>query len=149
MNKNDYMREALDLAELAFEEGEIPVGAIVVKENQIVGRGYNKSIQSKDPSAHAEIIALREAALVLNNYRLVDSIVFTTLEPCLMCAGALVHARVSKIVFSTPDPKSGVLISNGSLIQSDFLNHWIEFEGGLLEEHSSKLLKDFFLSKRV
>tara|TARA_Y100000588_G_C14127544_1_gene870101 strand:+ start:659 stop:1108 length:450 start_codon:yes stop_codon:yes gene_type:complete len=149
MKKSDYMREALNQAQLALKEGEVPVGTVVVKDNQIIGRGYNKSIQSKDPTAHAEIIALREAALVLNNYRLTDTIVFTTLEPCLMCAGALVHSRVSKVIFSTPDPKSGVLINNGSLIQSNFLNHRIEFEGGLLEEDSSKLLKEFFLKKRA
>tara|TARA_Y100000590_G_scaffold213192_1_gene241519 strand:- start:13228 stop:13677 length:450 start_codon:yes stop_codon:yes gene_type:complete len=149
MKKSDYMREALNQAQLALKEGEVPVGTVVVKDNQIIGRGYNKSIQSKDPTAHAEIIALREAALVLNNYRLTDTIVFTTLEPCLMCAGALVHSRVSKVIFSTSDPKSGVLINNGSLIQSNFLNHRIEFEGGLLEEDSSKLLKEFFLKKRA
>ena len=142
------MEEALMEAKKALEKGEVPIGAIVVLGEDIIGRGYNQPITKNDPTAHAEIMALRDASINLENYRLKDTLVYSTLEPCLMCAGALVHARVKKLFYSASDPKSGVIESNGSLMQSAFLNHKITYEGGVLKEESSKILKNFFLKKR-
>ena len=144
-----FMKEALKLAMVAFNEGEIPVGAIVVLDNEIIGRGSNQSIKKNDPSAHAEIIAIREAASNIKNYRLIRSIMYITLEPCLMCAGALVHARIDEVIYSAHDPKSGVLTSNGNLLESNFLNHKISFKGGLLEKESAKILRKFFNKRRI
>ena len=148
MKKEFLMREALVQAKKALKKGEVPIGAVVVLGDEIIGRGYNQPITIKDPTAHAEIIALKEASNRLENYRLNEAIIYTTLEPCLMCAGALVHARIKKIIFAAQDTKSGVVVNNGGLIQSEFLNHKVSFEGGILEKQASKLLKDFFLEKR-
>ena len=148
MDKNSFMEEALIEAKKALKKGEVPVGAVVVLEEDIIGRGYNQPITNNDPTAHAEIMALRNAAMNLKNYRLKDTLVYTTLEPCLMCAGALVHARIKKLIYSASDPKSGVIESNGNLIQSAFLNHKISYEGGILKEESSEILKNFFVKKR-
>ena len=148
MDKNSFMEEALIEAKKALKKGEVPVGAVVVLEEDIIGRGYNQPITKNDPTAHAEIMALRDAAMNLKNYRLKDTLVYTTLEPCLMCAGALVHARIKKLIYSTSDPKSGVIESNGNLMQFAFLNHKISYEGGILKEESSEILKNFFLKKR-
>ena len=148
MDKNSFMEEALIEAKKALKKGEVPVGAVVVLEENVIGRGYNQSITKNDPTAHAEIMALRDAAMNLKNYRLKDTLVYTTLEPCLMCAGALVHARIKKLIYSASDPKSGVIESNGNLIQSAFLNHKISYEGGILKKESSEILKNFFLKKR-
>ena len=148
MDKNFFMEEALIEAKKALKKGEVPVGAVVVLEEDIIGRGYNQPISKNDPTAHAEIMALRDASMNLKNYRLKDTLVYSTLEPCLMCAGALVHARIKKLFYSASDPKSGVIENNGSLMQSAFLNHKISFEGGVLKEESSKILKNFFLKKR-
>jgi tRNA(adenine34) deaminase len=148
MKKEFLMREALVQAKKALKKGEVPIGAVVVLGDEIIGRGYNQPITTKDPTAHAEIIALKEASNRLDNYRLNEAIVYTTLEPCLMCSGALVHARIKKIIFAAQDTKSGVVVNNGGLIQSEFLNHKVSFEGGILEKEASKLLKDFFLEKR-
>ena len=148
MKKEILMREALVQAKKALKKGEVPIGAVVVLGDKIIGRGYNPPITTKDPTAHAEIIALKEASNRLDNYRLNEAIIYTTLEPCLMCAGALVHARIKKIIFAAQDTKSGVVVNNGGLIQSEFLNHKVSFEGGILEKQASKLLKDFFLEKR-
>ena len=148
MDKNSFMEEALIEAKKALKKGEVPVGAVVVLEENIIGRGYNQSITKNDPTAHAEIMALKDAAMNLKNYRLQDTLVYTTLEPCLMCAGALVHARIKKLIYSASDPKSGVIESNGNLIQSAFLNHKISYEGGILKEESSEILKNFFVKKR-
>ena len=148
MKKEFLMREALVQAKKALKKGEVPIGAVVVLGDKIIGRGYNQPITTKDPTAHAEIIALKEASNRLENYRLNEAIIYTTLEPCLMCAGALVHARIKKVVFAAQDTKSGVVVNNGGLIQSEFLNHKVSFEGGILEKQASKLLKDFFLEKR-
>ena len=148
MKKELLMREALVQAKKALKIGEVPIGAVVVLGDEIIGRGYNQPITMKDPTAHAEIIALKEASNRLENYRLNEAIIYTTLEPCLMCAGALVHARIKKIIFAAQDTKSGVVVNNGGLIQSEFLNHKVSFEGGILEKQASKLLKDFFLEKR-
>ena len=148
MDKNSFMEEALIEAKKALKKGEVPVGAVVVLEEDVIGRGYNQPITKNDPTAHAEIMALRDAAVNLENYRLKDTLVYTTLEPCLMCAGALVHARIKKLIYSASDPKSGVIESNGNLMQSTFLNHKISYEGGILKEESSEILKNFFLKKR-
>jgi tRNA(adenine34) deaminase len=148
MKKEFLMREALVQAKKALKKGEVPIGAVVVLGDKIIGRGYNQPITTKDPTAHAEIIALKEASNRLDNYRLNEAIIYTTLEPCLMCAGALVHARIKKIIFAAQDTKSGVVVNNGGLIQSEFLNHKVSFEGGILEKEASKLLKNFFLEKR-
>ena len=148
MKKELLMKEALVQAKKALKKGEVPIGAVVVLEDEIIGRGHNQPITKKDPTAHAEIIALKEASNRLENYRLNEAIIYTTLEPCLMCAGALVHARIKKIIFAAQDTKSGVVVNNGGLIQSEFLNHKVSFEGGILEKEASKLLKDFFLEKR-
>lgn len=148
MKKELLMKEALVQAKKALKKGEVPIGAVVVLGDEIIGRGYNQPITMKDPTAHAEIIALKEASNRLENYRLNEAIIYTTLEPCLMCAGALVHARIKKIIFAAQDTKSGVVVNNGGLIQSEFLNHKVSFEGGILEKEASKLLKDFFLEKR-
>ena len=148
MKKEFLMREALVQAKKALKKGEVPIGAVVVLGEEIIGRGYNQPITAKDPTAHAEIIALKEASNRLDNYRLNEAIIYTTLEPCLMCSGALVHARIKKIIFAAQDTKSGVVVNNGGLIQSEFLNHKVSFEGGILEKQASKLLKDFFLEKR-
>lgn len=148
MKKEFLMREALVQAKKALKKGEVPIGAVVVLGEEIIGRGYNQPITTKDPTAHAEIIALKEASNRLENYRLNEAIIYTTLEPCFMCSGALVHARIKKIIFAAQDTKSGVVVNNGGLIQSEFLNHKVSFEGGILEKEASKLLKDFFLEKR-
>ena len=148
MKKEFLMREALVQAKKALKKGEVPIGAVVVLGDEIIGRGYNQPITTRDPTAHAEIIALKEASNRLDNYRLNEAIIYTTLEPCLMCSGALVHARIKKIIFAAQDTKSGVVVNNGGLIQSEFLNHKVSFEGGILEKQASKLLKDFFLEKR-
>jgi tRNA(adenine34) deaminase len=148
MKKEFLMREALVQAKKALKKGEVPIGAVVVLGDEIIGRGYNQPITTRDPTAHAEIIALKEASNRLDNYRLNEAIIYTTLEPCLMCSGALVHARIKKIIFAAQDTKSGVVVNNGGLIQSEFLNHKVSFEGGILEKEASKLLKDFFLEKR-
>jgi len=148
MDKNSFMEEALIEAKKALKKGEVPVGAVVVLEENIIGRGYNQPITKNDPTAHAEIMALKDAAMNLKNYRLKNALVYTTLEPCLMCAGALVHARIKKLIYSASDPKSGVIESNGNLMQSTFLNHKISYEGGILKEESSEILKNFFLKKR-
>ena len=148
MDKYFFMEEALMEAKKALEKGEVPIGAIVVLGEDIIGRGYNQPITKNDPTAHAEIMALRDASMNLKNYRLKDTLVYSTLEPCLMCAGALVHARIKKLFYSASDLKSGVIENNGSLMQSAFLNHKIGYEGGILTEESSKILKNFFLKKR-
>ena len=148
MDKNFFMEEALIEAKKALEIGEVPIGAVVVLGEDIIGRGYNQPITKNDPTAHAEIMALRDASMNLKNYRLKDTQVYSTLEPCLMCAGALVHARIKKLFYSASDLKSGVIENNGSLMQSTFLNHKISYEGGILKEESSKILKNFFLNKR-
>jgi tRNA(adenine34) deaminase len=143
-----WMRKALALARRAEEAGEVPVGAILVKGDRIVGAGWNRPIGSSDPTAHAEIVALREAGQRLGNYRLVDTTMYVTLEPCLMCLGALVHARVKRLVFGAHDAKRGATGSAFKLANTDFLNHRPEFAGGILAEECGPLLSEFFLRKR-
>jgi tRNA(adenine34) deaminase len=143
-----FMREALSLAQQAAELGEVPVGAIVVKDGVIVGRGSNAPIGSHDPSAHAEILALRDAAKNIGNYRLVDCSLYVTLEPCAMCAGAIQHARIGQLVFGAKDPKTGACGSVVNLMAEDKLNHHTDVAAGVLENECGQLLSDFFKQRR-
>ncbi len=145
----DHMREALNLAGEAARQGEVPVGAVVVKDGQVIGRGFNRPITTSDPTAHAEVVAMREAAAHLGNYRLTGCELFVTLEPCVMCVGAMVHARIARIVYGATDPKTGAC---GSLVDIPALatfNHHGRFEGGVLAEECGAVLKDFFAARRA
>ena len=150
MKTNDYwMQRAFELAEKAKEQDEVPVGAVIVHENEIIGEGWNQPIFSNDPSAHAEIVALRQAGQTLNNYRLPDATMYVTLEPCAMCAGALVHARLAKLIYAADDPKTGACGSVFNLLQTNELNHKVEIEKGVMEDESRSLIQGFFKEKRV
>ena len=142
------MRQALVEAERAANVGEVPIGAIVVRDAEILGRGNNRPIQDVDPTAHAEVLALREAALAAKNYRLPGTTVYVTLEPCAMCVGAMLHARVSRVVFGAYDEKSGAAGSVLDLSDNRKLNHQIEVNGGLMAEDCGRLLQNFFKSRR-
>jgi tRNA(adenine34) deaminase len=142
------MHEALQLAARAAGQGEVPVGAVVVKDGRVVGRGYNAPILSRDPTAHAEIGALREAARVLENYRLGGCTLYVTLEPCAMCAGAILHARIARLVYGAPDPKTGACGSVVDLFAETRLNHHAEVTGGVLAAEAGKQLSDFFAARR-
>ncbi len=144
----DWMVHALEQARLAGQEGEVPVGAVVVKNGEIVGRGFNRPIGSHDPSAHAEIQALRDASRRLGNYRLTDCDLYVTLEPCAMCSGAIFHARIRHVVFGAPDPKTGVAGSVINLYESTQLNHHTDIRGGVLADDSAALLQSFFAARR-
>ena len=143
-----YMRRAMELAQRAAEEGEVPVGAVVVAGGAIVGEGWNRPIAAADPSAHAEIQAMRAASSTLSNYRLLDSTLYVTLEPCPMCVGAIFHARVRRVVFGAKDPKTGAAGSVVDLFAEERLNHHATVEGGLLAEECGELLKRFFAARR-
>ena len=142
------MREALAEARRAEAESEIPVGAVLLVNGKIVGRGHNHCIRSHDPTAHAEILAIRHASHSLRNYRLAGSVLVVTLEPCVMCAGAMIHARVEEIVYGATDPKAGVIRSHLQITDAPHLNHRIEVVSGILEEESAALLRRFFDSRR-
>jgi tRNA(adenine34) deaminase len=142
------MRRALDLARLAEQADEVPVGAVLVKDGEAVAEGWNCPIATNDPTAHAEIVALRAGGLALGNYRLVDSTLYVTLEPCAMCMTAIVHARVKRLVFGAYDPKRGAVCSALRLAEADFLNHKVQWEGGVLEGESAALLTGFFRRRR-
>lgn len=144
-----FMSRALALAQQAAKVGEVPVGAVLVLNNQIIGEGYNQTIVSHDPTAHAEIVAIRHAAQHLQNYRLENTILYVTLEPCTMCVGALVHARIAKVVFATTEPKAGSLVSARKQLETGYYNHLFSFEGGLLADEASKQLSDFFRQRRL
>lgn len=143
-----WMGEALVLAREAADRGEVPVGAVLVLDDICIGRGWNQPISARDPTAHAEIVALREAAQYLNNYRLVGSTLYVTLEPCTMCFGALVHARVQRLVYGAAEPRAGVCISQLQLPQVGFYNHTVEVAGAVRAEESAALLKAFFSRRR-
>lgn len=149
MSDEFYMREAISLARSAECLGEIPVGAVLVREGAIVGRGFNSPIGDSDPSAHAEIMALRDAARQLQNYRLPGCELFVTLEPCVMCAGAILHARIARVVYGARDPKTGAHGSVIDLFALDRLNHHTEVAGGVLAEECGQLLSGFFASRRT
>ena len=149
MQDEFFMREAISLARSAECLGEVPVGAVVVYQGQIVGRGFNSPIGENDPTAHAEIAALRDAARHLENYRLPGCELFVTLEPCAMCAGAILHARIARVIYGARDPKTGVHGSVVDLFAVDRLNHHTEVVGGLLAEECAQLLSGFFAARRV
>ena len=149
MNDEFYMREALSLARSAECLGEVPVGAVVVREVVIVGRGFNSPIGESDPTAHAEIAALRDAARNLENYRLPGCELFVTLEPCAMCAGAILHSRIARVVYGARDPKTGVHGSVVDLFAIDRLNHHAVVLGGVLAEECGQLLSGFFAARRA
>lgn len=144
-----WMAYALQLAERAAEAGEVPVGAVLVRQGEVIGEGWNQPISGHDPSAHAEIVALRDAARRLQNYRLIDSTLYVTIEPCTMCAGAIVHARVARVVFGASEPKAGAVISNGRLFEQPWLNHRVAYSGGVLAEACSERISAFFRQRRA
>ncbi len=145
----EFMSLALAEAEKALLAGEVPVGAVVVRGGEVIASAHNGPVGLKDPSAHAEILALRRAAAAEGNYRLAGVTLYVTIEPCLMCAGALVHARVSRLVFGAPDPKGGAVISLYGVLQDGRLNHRVEVTGGVLREACSEILSRFFREKRL
>jgi len=143
-----FMQRAIELARKAQHNNEVPVGAVVVFDNKIIGVGQNRSIELNDPTAHAEILALRDAAKNIKNYRLIDTTLYVTLEPCIMCVGAMIQARIKRLVFGAQDPKAGAIESVYSINSDRKLNHEFDVTSGILAEESSLLLKDFFKSKR-
>jgi len=143
-----WMSQALNLAHLAEADGEVPVGAIVVLDNKIISEGYNQPIKSNDPSAHAEIVALRNAAKTIGNYRLLDCKLYVSLEPCIMCVGAMVHARIKQLIFGAYDPKAGAVTSAFSLLDNSALNHKVSWEGGIQAQACGQVLKEFFKKRR-
>jgi tRNA(adenine34) deaminase len=143
-----FMSRALELAQGAQAAGEVPVGAVIVKDGHIVGAGANQPIRTHDPTAHAEIVALRAAAQTLGSYRLLDTTLYVTLEPCPMCAGAMVHARVKRLVFATTDLRAGAAGTVFNIVQHPALNHRLECVGGVLAEPCRELLRSFFLVRR-
>ena len=142
------MRLALEQARLAADAGEVPIGAVVVAAGEVVGRGFNRPIGAVDPTAHAEVIALREAARALGNYRLTGVDLYVTLEPCLMCVGALVHARVAKVIFGAREPKTGALVSTLQALDISALNHRFEIVEGVLEAECRDIVQAFFRDRR-
>jgi len=143
-----YMAKALHLAEQAGDAGEVPVGAVVVCGGEVIGEGYNQPISACDPTAHAEIVAMRNAASQINNYRLSDCDLYVTIEPCTMCVGAMVHGRIRRIVFGALEPRAGALNSQLQLMDQSHYNHSIEVRGGVLERQCSELISSFFRQKR-
>ena len=149
MSDTYWMRQALLLAEKAEMLGEVPVGALLVSEsNQVLGRGWNQVLKTNDPTAHAEILALRDASTHLRNYRLTNTTLYVTLEPCCMCAGALVHARIKRLVFGTRDVRSGAAGSAYNVLQGSFLNHQVQIDEGFLQHECALLLTNFFKQRR-
>ncbi|ODS24693.1 tRNA-specific adenosine deaminase [Candidatus Endobugula sertula] len=143
-----WMQQALHLAQEAGKHQEVPIGAILVKQDKVIGQGFNQPIGSHDPTAHAEILALRDAAQNQGNYRLVDSTLYVTIEPCAMCAGALVHARVSRLVFGALEPKAGAVVSQTNQLDGDHLNHCVKYEGGVCAEACASIVSVFFARRR-
>jgi tRNA(adenine34) deaminase len=148
MTDEAFMRRALELAQRAQEEGEVPVGAVVVLEEKILGEGWNRPIAASDPTAHAEIQAMRSAATAFRNYRLTGATLYVTLEPCAMCVGAMFHARIGRVVFGAADPKTGAAGSVIDLFKTEKLNHHALIQGGVLAEECRALLSGFFASRR-
>lgn len=143
------MSRALELARAAEAAGEVPVGAVIVKDDQIIAEGWNQPITLRDPSAHAEMIAMRAAAQILDNYRLLDTTLYVTLEPCAMCAGAMVHARVKRLVYAATDPRAGAAGTIFNITQHEALNHRLEVTGGVMAEECGAVLRGFFQNKRA
>jgi len=144
-----FMSLALEQGRLAYDIGEVPVGAVVVQDGQIIGRGFNQPITSLDPSAHAEVLALRDAAKNIGNYRLNGVTLYVTIEPCTMCSGLLVHSRIERLVYGAAEPKSGVVESRMRIFDGDLYNHHIECRGGVLALEASTLMSDFFKQRRA
>lgn len=144
----EFMRQAIAEAEKARGYGEVPIGAIVVIDSQIKGRGRNAVIEMSDPTAHAEIVALREAARLIENYRLPGATLYSTIEPCAMCAGAIVHARIARLVYGARDEKAGAVETHFGICGTDFLNHRVAVEGGFLEAECREVIQSFFREKR-
>ena len=148
MTDQKWMVQALKLAERSREDGEVPVGAVIVKDDQLIAEGWNQPIEKHDATAHAEIMAIRAAGKVHNNYRLPDTTLYVTLEPCTMCAGAMIHARIKRVVFGAPDPRTGTAGSAINLFTQDYHNHQIDIEGGVMRDGCGQILKDFFRARR-
>lgn len=144
-----WMRYAMDLAAQGEAAGEVPVGAVIVKDNQVIGEGWNQPISSHDPTAHAEVVAIRMAAQALNNYRLPGCTLYVTLEPCTMCVGALVHARIERLVFGTTEPKAGAIQSQSRLLDSHWFNHRVSYQGAVLATECQHQLSYFFQQRRL
>ncbi|QWD73741.1 tRNA adenosine(34) deaminase TadA [Polynucleobacter sp. TSB-Sco08W16] len=145
---HQFMQHAFEQAQLAAAVGEVPVGAVLVRDGQIISKAFNKPISNHDPSAHAEMLALREAAKAEQNYRLPGSTLYVTLEPCTMCSGAILHARVDRVVFGAPDPKTGAAGSVLDVFSSKLINHQTSIEGGVMSEECGQLLRSFFKERR-
>jgi tRNA(adenine34) deaminase len=143
-----FMRMAIEQAQLAAQSGEVPVGAVLVRDGQVISKAFNKPIANHDPSAHAEMLVLREAALAEENYRIPGTTLYVTLEPCAMCSGAMLHARVGRVVYGAPDPKTGAAGSVLDLFSSKQINHQTSVEGGIMGEECGQLLRDFFKGRR-
>jgi len=143
-----WMRVALQMADEARKQDEVPVGAVLIMNDEIIGRGFNRPVGQHDPSAHAEIEALRDAAQRVGNYRLPGSSLFVTVEPCTMCAGALIHARVGRLVFGTREPRAGAVVSSAKVLDNPELNHRVSVTEGVLADECTALLKEFFKSRR-
>lgn len=143
-----FMREALGLAAEGAARGEVPVGAVLVQDGEVIGRGFNCPISTSDPSAHAEMVAIRAAAQAIANYRLPGSTLYVTLEPCAMCAGLIVHSRIQRVVFGASEPRAGMAVSRGQFFDQAFLNHRVRVEGGVLAEECGEVLKAFFKARR-
>jgi tRNA(adenine34) deaminase len=143
-----WMSRALALARAAAERSEVPVGAVVVRSGEVLGEGHNQTITDADPTAHAEVVAIRQAAAELGDWRLIDTTLYVTLEPCAMCAGAIVLARIPRVVYGARDPKAGMVDSLGNLLTDARLNHRCEVLGGVLEDEASELLRSFFRERR-
>ncbi len=143
-----WMQLALELAEQAARLDEVPVGAIVVLNDEVIGQGFNQTISGHDPSAHAEIVALRDAASRMSNYRLPGAELYVTIEPCTMCAGALVHARVSHLIYGAAEPKAGAICSSAKVLENPGLNHRVQVTSGICEAEAGQLIADFFKAKR-
>ncbi|MGI9280251.1 MAG: tRNA adenosine(34) deaminase TadA [Endozoicomonas sp.] len=143
-----WMKEALKEAEKAREKGEVPVGAVVVRDGKIVGRGANQPISGCNPVAHAEVLALQEAAGNVKNYRLVDCELYVTLEPCTMCAGAIIHSRVKRVIFGALEPKAGALVSQSRTLELPYMNYRVEMTSGVLEKECSEIISSFFRARR-
>lgn len=143
-----FMQQAIEQAQLAANAGEVPVGAVLVRDGAVIAKGFNKPIGNHDPSAHAEMLALREAAEAEANYRLPGSTLYVTLEPCTMCSGAILHARVDRVVFGAPDPKTGAAGSVLDVFSSKQINHQTRVEGGVMSEECGQLLRSFFKERR-
>ncbi|MXP50825.1 tRNA adenosine(34) deaminase TadA [Pantoea sp. SoEX] len=139
-----WMRYAIELANIAFKEGEIPVGAVLVRNSEVIGKGWNSCIQQHDPSAHAEIIAIREGGKILKNYRLLNTTLYVTLEPCIMCAGAMIHSRIDRLVYGVNDIKTGAIESVMNVLNYSGINHKIKFTSGILPKECVSLLHNFF-----